>query len=109
VSWNYRVCRYTTEGVVFFSILEVYYNAAGEPDGYCSASLAEWDTFEDLSGTVAMLHTALTKPILDVSADIGKLGGEGIDYSDLPRLTIEELAALHRIGARKIHTQKATD
>jgi hypothetical protein len=81
VSWNYRVCRYTIEGIELFSILEVYYNDAGEPDGYCAASLAKWETLEDLTGTVANLQSALTKPILDVSPEIGKLGGDGIDYS----------------------------
>ena len=105
MSWNYRVCRYTTQGVVLFSILEVHYTAAGEPEFYGAASVAEWETFEDLAGTVAKMQTAFAKPVLDVSEDVGKLGGEGIDYSDMPRLTTEQLASMRRVGGKKMRVR----
>ncbi len=43
MGWNYRVCRYTTKGVVLFSILEVYYAGDGEPSTYVPATGTAWE------------------------------------------------------------------
>lgn len=92
MSWNYRVCRYTTQGVVLVSLVEVYYNAAGEPESYGLASVTDWETVEDLRGTVALMQEAFTKPVLDIRADM--IAPYRVPDDENPELTAEDFAQM---------------
>lgn len=82
MSWNYRIgthvfsykktfvnnpelAKHKDERL--FSIIEVYYDENGVPDGYAEANPTKnWDLLEDLTGTLDLLLEAKTKPIIDI-------------------------------------------
>ena len=63
MSWNYRVFKQVVDGKPYWGIREVYYDD-GKPTGYCSASLDDWETREDLEGTHEMMAAAFSEPEL---------------------------------------------
>lgn len=82
MSWNYRVgtriFSYAKEfentdsnlkdipNARLFSIIEVYYDKNGIPQGHVNASVKDWDSYEDLVGTHNLMAQAFQKPILDL-------------------------------------------
>jgi hypothetical protein len=67
MSWNYRVMRRVDpDGTDWFAIHEVYYDAAGNPDGYTENPVdVSGDSLEGLSWVLDRMREALNKPILD--------------------------------------------
>jgi len=83
MSWNYRIgtkiFSYMDEfgecnpelakqpDLRMFSIIEVYYNDKGEPDGYAEvSSLQNWESMKDLKGTYKLIGGAFKKPVLNL-------------------------------------------
>ncbi len=62
MSWNYRVIKFPAG---FFGLYEVYYDSAGNPNGYLDASLTRWETSEEIAGSLKLMQEALEKPIID--------------------------------------------
>ena len=66
--WNYRVLKqtYKSENKTYttYDVVEVYYNKVGNPNGYCAASLTEWETLKDLKGTHRLMGLAFKRPVL---------------------------------------------
>lgn len=58
--WNYRVCN--VDGL--FSIQEVYYDDDNKPNGFCNASVDNWESTEDLKSTLESMLRAFDKPII---------------------------------------------
>jgi hypothetical protein len=65
MSWNYRVIRGGDPGGVYYAIHEVYYDADGEPNGWCEAD-ALADTRDDLFSVLERMNEAAKKPVLEV-------------------------------------------
>lgn len=84
MSWNYRIAtkifsykekfKDTNEKLAehpdtrLFSVIEVYYDDDGTPNGYMPKSnvLADWESLEDLASTYRLIEAAFDKPILDL-------------------------------------------
>lgn len=83
MSWNYRIGTHVfSYKQVFtdnpkladqkdsrlFSIIEVYYDKNGNPNSYVDKAnpLNNWESLEDLKGTVDLVKLALGKPIIDI-------------------------------------------
>lgn len=50
-----------------FSIIELYYDENNIPNGYTEPNvLSDWETLEDLIGTIDFVKLALEKPIIDL-------------------------------------------
>lgn len=69
MSWNYRMCQYKKKGYTLYSIREVFYAADGKTiEGHTDASVHDWETLEDLKGTLNLMRTAFKKPLLILPA-----------------------------------------
>lgn len=83
MSWNYRIGTHLfSYKEVFvnnpklakrkdqrlFSIIEVYYDEAGNPKGYSKDAkpLKDWEDLSDLIGTMDLVKLAIDKPIIDI-------------------------------------------
>jgi len=83
MSWNYRIGTHVfsykkafvsnpklaeMKDQRLFSIIEVYYDKNGKPDGYIDKknTLSNWEDLSDLIGTVDLVKLALSKPIIDI-------------------------------------------
>lgn len=83
MSWNYRIgtklFSYSKEfegkneklanhpDSRLFSIIEVYYDETGIPNGYTEPNpLANWESLDDLKGTLKLVELAFTKSIIDL-------------------------------------------
>jgi hypothetical protein len=62
--WNYRLCQYTVRGTVLFGIREVHYNDDDTMKGVTRASIDDWETADDVRGTLKMMRSAVKQPIL---------------------------------------------
>ena len=69
--WSYRVLKQHYEGKgeepwveVEYGIVEAYFDEDGEPVGYCDPHVLG-NSVEELRSVLAMMHTALDKPILE--------------------------------------------
>lgn len=78
MSWNYRigtkVFHYDKikgfedhEPTRLFEMIEIYYKD-GKPNGYAENinPVSNWETLEDLRGTLDLLKLASEKPIIDI-------------------------------------------
>ena len=61
MSWCYRVVKYKAHGKQYWGIREVY-----DGNSYCSASVDDWETREDLKGTLELMLKAFDKPDMDI-------------------------------------------
>lgn len=83
MSWNYRIGTHVfsykkafvnnsklaeMKDQRLFSIIEVYYDKNGKPEGYIDKknSLSNWEDLEDLKGTWELIGKAFEKPIIDL-------------------------------------------
>lgn len=66
--WNYRVIKENIEGEIFYSVCEVFYYDNGSIHGWTEAvTLKDWETVEDLLGTVVMVKNDIMRfPILSL-------------------------------------------
>ena len=68
--WNYRMATKMNEDGKsrLFSIIEVYYDADGNPTAFVDTKnpLADWQYIEDLVGTVDLVKKALSKDVIDL-------------------------------------------
>ena len=74
MSWNYRIIRqddripddYCSWEYMepWYSIMEVYYNDQGEPNGWCDADSPHGNNIEDLKGCIRLMRLAVMKPVL---------------------------------------------
>lgn len=102
MSWNYRIGTYMfsyketfkdnspklaeMEDQRLFSIIEVYYDKDGTPNGYTEGKpTKDWEELSDLIGTLDLLKLAVDKPIIDMDSfpkewhpDLE--GGESMEY-----------------------------
>lgn len=63
--WNHRVVRFVdSAGEDFFEVQEVYYNAAGKPNGYCDASVCG-ESMGILREELARFAKAIEQPVID--------------------------------------------
>ena len=86
--WNYRVMRHEEtrdgESEVFYAIHEVHYAAANKVRSWtqepCGSPFGE--TLEEMTGDLAWILTALTKPVLEFS-DGSEVGPAAMLADDL--------------------------
>jgi hypothetical protein len=65
--WNYRVCvtkHDTYPDERYYSIQEVYYDKDGKPTGFCDADVRNWESLDDLRGTLTKMLEALDRPLI---------------------------------------------
>ncbi len=67
MSWNYRIVQ-SHDDPPSFSVYEVYWRR-NKPCGWCEASVCDWDTLEDLKGTIKHMQRALSQPMLQQDGD----------------------------------------
>jgi hypothetical protein len=82
-TWNFRVLDVTDEngGDPYLTLVEVHYNDAGVPVGYCDPCTGS----EDLEGMLGLLRwhsLALAKPVLKKSDFIGEFEDGNITAGD---------------------------
>lgn len=70
MAWNYRQVRYTLNGESLVGLAEVFYDAAGQPNGYAHASVLHWTNAEELRNTLVLMLAATTLPVIDVAENI---------------------------------------
>ena len=70
MTWNYRVCKYEVNDQTLYAVREVYYDDDGLPDGFCDASVDNWESVEDLRGTLEHMLRAFDAPVLSVMKDL---------------------------------------
>jgi hypothetical protein len=70
--WEYRLVKDGPVESPSFTISEVYYNEAGEPYGWCSASVIG-DDLKEAKKVHRMIAGAFDKPILDAKTITGSL------------------------------------
>lgn len=64
MTWNYRVVQFTNDIVGdYYEIKEVFYDKLGELAGYTEASVFS-ETVEGLNEALAIMATALSKPVI---------------------------------------------
>lgn len=69
--WNYRVIHTRIEpdpilqNSDLYDIKEVYYDKDGSVLGYSEASVTEWDTLDNLKGTLKLMMKAFDRPVLE--------------------------------------------
>ena len=68
MSWNYRVCSYTTNGETLFGIREVYYDTDGRVKRVAAASAGDWTSAEDVKRTLEMMLKACDLPVVPLDS-----------------------------------------
>lgn len=64
--WNYRIMKRTINGETGYTLHEVYYNDAGEIEGYTEDPIAPFGTdIEDLRINIWQMRQAFDKPVLE--------------------------------------------
>ncbi len=71
MNWNYRVlCRPDNDGVPYFAVHEVYYDAEGKPTSWtCDAASPIGENVLELAVDAARMAAACGLPVLAVAAD----------------------------------------
>ena len=71
--WNYRLARKSGKLGPLFSIIEVYYNIDGEPDGWCDSCTLHTDMCDtveeailEFEGDLSHMLDALKAPVIDL-------------------------------------------
>lgn len=70
MSWNYRVVRYVANGETLYGLMEAYYDEEGKPNGYCAATVTDWESLDDLRGTLEQMLRGCSAQIIEVDGDI---------------------------------------
>ena len=70
MSWNYRILKtQDADGSPLWGVHEVYYNKAGEVEGWTERSVSiVGDTWKELHDVLGMFRQAWIKPPLDVTS-----------------------------------------
>lgn len=68
MTWNYRIIRRVVEGEAFYSIHEVFYDDAGEPEMVTedAVDLGYMESVAGLVNVLSMMTTDVTKSMSDV-------------------------------------------
>lgn len=69
--WNHRVVKETSKnGIDYYSIREVYYDANGVPNGYTEEMMYPYgETVSELEQEVDLFKDAFSKPILVINIE----------------------------------------
>ena len=67
MTWNYRVCKETHDGEVYYTLREVYYKDNGKIDGMTMKEVgAMGESVEELKEVLQNMLKALNKDVVDV-------------------------------------------
>lgn len=66
MTWNYRVAVETVRGTQRFTIVEVYYNDAGDVESWTESVAPCGDDWQDLADDLDNMRAALTLPVFEL-------------------------------------------
>lgn len=80
MNWNFRLVDMSEEnmGEPYMELKEVFYNAKGEPTGYCEPCIGS-ETLEGMRQTIKWYALALDKPVLKQTDFDGERDGGDYD------------------------------